>query len=140
MRRRTLLGSAAAAALAPGVGRAQATGIKVAFVATLSGPGAAIGNQLRDGWLAGVKHLDGKLGGVPVETLVIDDELKPDVAVTKVGGALERGQSRLCRRRCVQQRFAGDIPAGHRERHILDFRECRSIDIRRQGLQSALVL
>jgi branched-chain amino acid transport system substrate-binding protein len=89
MRRRTLLGTAAAA-FAPHIGRAQATGIKVAFVATLSGPGAAIGNQMRDGWLSGVKQLDGKLGGIPVETLVIDDELKPDVAVTKVGAALER--------------------------------------------------
>jgi branched-chain amino acid transport system substrate-binding protein len=90
MRRRLLLGSAAAAALTPRGGIAQAAGIKVAFVATLSGPGAALGNQLRDGWLAGVKHLDGKLGGIPVQTLVIDDELKPDVALTKVGEALER--------------------------------------------------
>jgi branched-chain amino acid transport system substrate-binding protein len=90
MRRRLLLGSAAAAALAPRNGQAQPAGIRVAFLATLSGPGAALGNQLRDGWLAGVKHLDGKLGGIPVQTLVIDDELKPDVALTKVGEALER--------------------------------------------------
>lgn len=90
MQRRTLLGGAAAASLAPAILRAQPAGLKVALVATLSGPGAAIGTQLRDGWLLGVKHLDGKLGGVPAETLVIDDELKPDVAVTKVGAALER--------------------------------------------------
>lgn len=90
MRRRILLGSATAAVLAPGVVRAQAAGIKVAFVATLSGPGAPLGNQMRDGWLAAVKHLGGTLGGVPVETLVIDDELKPDAAVTKIGAALER--------------------------------------------------
>jgi branched-chain amino acid transport system substrate-binding protein len=88
--RRTLLGTAAAAVAAPAIVRAQPAGLKVAFVATLSGPGAALGNQLRDGWLLGVKHLDGKLGGIPVETLVIDDELKPDVALTKVGAALER--------------------------------------------------
>jgi len=90
MQRRTLLGATAAAAFAPGITRAQAAGIKVAFVATLSGPGAAIGNQMRDGWLLGIRHLDGKLGGVPAETLVIDDELKPDTALTKVGAALER--------------------------------------------------
>jgi branched-chain amino acid transport system substrate-binding protein len=90
MRRRTLLGSAAAAALMPAIARAQPAAIKVAFVSTLSGPGAAIGNQLRDGWLLGLKHLDGKLGGIPAQTLVIDDELKPDVAVTKVNEALER--------------------------------------------------
>ena len=91
MQRRTLLGTAAAVSVfAPAAVRAQASSVKVAFVATLSGPGAAIGNQMRDGWLLGVKHLDGKLGGIPTETLVIDDELKPDVAVTKVGAALER--------------------------------------------------
>ena len=91
MRRRTLLSAAAAtAALAPIGLRAQSAGVKVAFVATLSGPGAAIGTQLRDGWLLGTKELGGKLGGVPLERLVIDDELKPDVALTKVRAALER--------------------------------------------------
>ncbi len=92
MHRRTLLATAAAATFAgfaPAV-RAQPPGVKVAFVATLSGPGAAIGTQLRDGWLLGVKELGGKLGGLPAETLVIDDELKPDVAITKVTAALER--------------------------------------------------
>jgi branched-chain amino acid transport system substrate-binding protein len=88
-----LLGTAAAAGFSgamPSLVRAQAPGIKVGFLATLSGPAATLGNQLRDGWLQAVKHLDGKLGGVPVETLVIDDELKPDVALTKVRAALER--------------------------------------------------
>jgi branched-chain amino acid transport system substrate-binding protein len=93
MNRRALLGTAAAASFSgamPSLVRAQAPGIKVGFLATLSGPAATLGNQLRDGWLQAVKHLDGKLGGVPVETLVIDDELKPDVALTKVRAALER--------------------------------------------------
>jgi hypothetical protein len=40
---------------------------------------AALDKQLRDGWLLGTRHLDRKLGDIPVETLVIDDELKPDV-------------------------------------------------------------
>ncbi len=90
MQRRVLLATAASAALAPVVLRAQAPGVKVAFVATLSGPGAAIGTQLRDGWLLGVNELGGKMAGLPVETLVLDDELKPDVALTKVRAALER--------------------------------------------------
>ena len=97
MHRRTLLRGAAAATLAAGAptaSRAQPGGVagsvKVALVATLSGPGAALGVQARDGWLAGVRALGGRLGNLPVETLVIDDELKPDVAVTKVRAALER--------------------------------------------------
>ncbi len=79
------------AGLAARSARAQAAaGVKIAFVATLSGSGAAIGTQLRDGWLLGAKELGGKLGGLPFETLVIDDELKPDVALTKVRAAIER--------------------------------------------------
>jgi branched-chain amino acid transport system substrate-binding protein len=93
MQRRQLLGSAAAATLlTPAIVRAQPAGIRVAFVSTLSGPAAALGNQLRDGWLLGVKQLGGKLGGIPTETLIIDDGLKPDTAVTKVSAALERDQ------------------------------------------------
>lgn len=92
MHRRTLLGGAAAATLAglAPPARAQSSGVKVAFVATLSGPGAAIGTQLRDGWLLAMKELGGKMGALPVETLVIDDELKPEAALTKVRAALER--------------------------------------------------
>ncbi|WP_207461438.1 ABC transporter substrate-binding protein [Azospirillum sp. SYSU D00513] len=96
MHRRTLLTGAATAATAaflgfrPSILRAQPAPLKVAFVATLSGPGAALGNHMRDGWATAVKQLGGTLGGRAVETLVIDDELKPDVAVTKVRAALER--------------------------------------------------
>lgn len=93
MHRRTLLGSAAAATiagLAPSPGRAQAAGVKIGFVATLSGPGAALGTHMRDGWLTAMTQLGNKLGGVPAETLMIDDELKPETAVTKVRAALER--------------------------------------------------
>ena len=37
-----------------------------------------------------MKQLGGKLGGVETEVVVVDDELKPDVAVGKVKGLLER--------------------------------------------------
>jgi branched-chain amino acid transport system substrate-binding protein len=57
---------------------------------TLSGPAAALGQQVRDGFALGVKDLGGKMGGRDVEVVVVDDELKPDVAVTKVKGLLER--------------------------------------------------
>ena len=92
MHRRALFSAAALAGLAPRTSRAQAAApsVKVALVATLSGPGAALGTQLRDGWLLGVKELGGKMAGLPVDTEVIDDELKPDVALTKVRAAIER--------------------------------------------------
>lgn len=64
--------------------------LKVGVMVTLSGPSAVLGQQARDGFNLAVKQLGGKLGGVDTEVVVVDDELKPDVAVGKVKGLLER--------------------------------------------------
>lgn len=86
--RRTLLGGALA--LPALHARAQAAGVKIGLVAVQTGPQAALGTQLRDGWLLGLRHLGGRLGGLTAETVMIDDELRPEVAVGKVRAALER--------------------------------------------------
>lgn len=80
----------AAAALGVSTFAAQAEGLKIGFMATLSGPPAVLGKHMRDGFLLGVKQADGKLGGMDTEVIVVDDELKPDGAITKVQGLLER--------------------------------------------------
>src|SRR6186713_3125389 len=64
--------------------------LKIGVIVTLSGPAAALGQQVRDGFALAVKDLGGKMGGRDVEVVVVDDELKPDIAVTKVKGLLER--------------------------------------------------
>src|SRR6195952_4198717 len=64
--------------------------LKIGVIVTLSGPAAALGQQVRDGFNLAVKDLGGKMGGRDVEVIVADDELKPDGAVTKVKGLLER--------------------------------------------------
>src|SRR5919202_4210608 len=64
--------------------------IKIGLVTTLTGPAAVLGQQLRDGFTLAVKDLGGKLGGKEAEVVVVDDELKPDVAVQKVKGLIER--------------------------------------------------
>ena len=64
--------------------------IKVGIIVTLSGPAAVLGQQSRDGFQLAVKDLGGKMGGKDVEVVVVDDELKPDGAVTKAKGLLER--------------------------------------------------
>ena len=78
-----LAGAAAQPALA-------ADKIKIGVIVTLSGPAAALGQQVRDGFNLAVKDLGGKMAGKDVEIVVADDELKPDVAITKVRGLLER--------------------------------------------------
>ena len=64
--------------------------LKIGVIVTLSGPAAALGQQVRDGFTLAVKDLGGKMAGRDVEVVVVDDELKPDGAVTKVKGLLER--------------------------------------------------
>lgn len=68
---------------------ACAQSVKVAVIATLSGPQATLGEQIRDGFNLGVEKSGGKLGGLPTEVTIIDDELKPDLAVTKIRGLME---------------------------------------------------
>lgn len=75
-----------------GASHAETPTLRIGLVATLSGPQAALGEQVRDGFQAGLDSLGGKLGGLPVELTIIDDELKPDLAVTKVRGYMESGK------------------------------------------------
>jgi branched-chain amino acid transport system substrate-binding protein len=86
---RTLLATAVALCCAASGASAQEK-LKVGVMATLSGPAAVLGQHMRDGFQLGIRHLGGKLGGLEVEVVVVDDELKPDVGVQKVQGLLER--------------------------------------------------
>jgi branched-chain amino acid transport system substrate-binding protein len=69
---------AAAAVLATGVHAADK--VKVGFISTLSGPSAQPGVDIRDAFQLAVKMNGGKLGGLPAEVIVGDDQFKPDVA------------------------------------------------------------
>ncbi|QTG16900.1 ABC transporter substrate-binding protein (plasmid) [Agrobacterium tumefaciens] len=64
--------------------------VKVGMVLTLSGPPAAVGQQVRNGFDMALEELGGKLGGLPAELTVQDDELKPDIAVTKAQALVQR--------------------------------------------------
>ena len=54
-------------------------GVKVGLISSLSGPGAGLGVDIRDGFQLAVKIEDGKLGGQQVELIVADDQASPDV-------------------------------------------------------------
>ena len=80
MKRIGFLVTAALAALALTPAQAQDK-LKIGIISTLTGPPAVIGQQLRNGFLLGVKAHGGKLGGREAEVIVADDELKPDQTV-----------------------------------------------------------
>ena len=77
-----------ALAAAPAV-LAQAP-LKIGFMAELSGPQGAIGQDQFDAFMMVVQANGGRLGGVPVEILREDSQLKPEVAVQIVDKLIER--------------------------------------------------
>ncbi len=54
--------------------------VKVGMLTTLSGAGAGLGVDIRDGFTLALKHLDSKFGTLPVEVVSGDDQQNPDVA------------------------------------------------------------
>jgi len=85
---KTLIGAAAAALLAAVPAAAQS--VKIGFIATFSGPGGTIGTHLYDGFMLGIEHAGGKLGGLTPEVLKEDDQLKPDVGLQAAQKLLQR--------------------------------------------------
>lgn len=54
--------------------------VKIGMLTTLSGAGAGLGVDIRDGFDLALKHLGNKMGNLPVEVLTSDDQQNPDVA------------------------------------------------------------
>ena len=82
------LGALCAAAAMSGAG-AQAP-IKIGFMAELSGPQAALGQDQYDAFMMVVEQNGGKLGGVPVQIIKEDSQLKPEVATQIVDKLIEK--------------------------------------------------
>ena len=74
MKLKSLILTTAIAALASGV---SAEGIKVGMITTLSGGGAGLGIDVRDGFMLAIGQSDRS----DIEVVIEDDQRKPDVAV-----------------------------------------------------------
>ena len=64
--------------------------VKIGFLATMSGPGGALGQDQYDAFMLGIEHAGGKLGGAAVQVIREDDQLKPDVGVQMAQKLIER--------------------------------------------------
>ncbi|WP_299667969.1 ABC transporter substrate-binding protein [uncultured Ruegeria sp.] len=82
----------AAACAASMIGPALAQDLKIGVVVPLSGPPAVLGKQVEDAFRLAVEDMNGEVGGVSTEVFVVDSELKPEVALTRVKGLLERDE------------------------------------------------
>ncbi|MDX9994747.1 MAG: ABC transporter substrate-binding protein [Rhodocyclaceae bacterium] len=79
--KKILVGALLAASLTALQTAHAADTVKVGFLSTLSGPAAGLGVDIRDGFQLAMKHLDGKLGGLPAEVIVADDQQKPNTGM-----------------------------------------------------------
>lgn len=87
---------ALAAALALGIAAMPAAAqIKIGFIATFSGPGGALGQDLYDAFMLGIDHAGGRLGGQAVEVIKEDDQLKPEVGVQIAQKLIERDKVQI---------------------------------------------
>ncbi len=80
----------AAAGLFTGLTHAQSGPIKIGFVAELSGPQAPLGQDQYDALMLLIEQNGGKLGGVAVQVIKEDSQLKPDVANQVVDKLIEK--------------------------------------------------
>ena len=68
--------------VAPALALAQgAEKLKIGLITTLSSPAATAGPEMVDGFKLGIKDSGDALGGRPVDLVIGDDQLKPDVSV-----------------------------------------------------------
>ena len=77
MKLKSLIAAASLAALATGATGVSAEGVKVGMITTLSGGGAGLGIDVRDGFMLAVNQA----GRSDLEVVIEDDQRKPDIAV-----------------------------------------------------------
>lgn len=85
-----LMGLCAAGIWCGVAGAVHAEPLKIGMLTTLSGPNAALGIDIRDGFALGLEHLGGSLAGRETEVIEADDQLKPDIAVQRAAELVER--------------------------------------------------
>ena len=94
MRTGTWLLALAAASLVCMPAQAQ-TPIKIGFMAEMSGPQGALGQDQYDALMLVVERNGGKLGGVPVEIIKEDSQLKTDLAQQLVDKLIEKDKVQI---------------------------------------------
>ena len=133
---RTCIG-AAAVGDGGSAGLTAADKVKVGFVSTLSGPSSALGVDIRDGFLLAVKLNGGKLGGLPAEVMVSDDQFKPDVAKQLFEKNIKRDKVDFMTGVVFSNIMLAALPEALDSRHHLHQPQRGAVVDRGQGLQPA---
>ncbi len=87
-----LLAGAIAAMLAFATPAVAQQKLKIGFITTFSGPQGVMGQYMKDSVELALDHLGRKIGGMEVEMIYGDDQLKPDVGVQVAEQMLKKDQ------------------------------------------------
>jgi len=69
--------------------------LRIGFMAELSGPQGALGQDQYDAFMLVVERNGGKLGGVPVQVIKEDSQLKPEVATQLVDKLIDKDKVQI---------------------------------------------
>jgi len=89
---RALAVGATAVALAFAGPAGAADKVKIGFITTFTGPQGVMGQYMKDSVELALDHLGRKMGGLPVEVVYGDDQVKPDVGVQVAEEMLKKQQ------------------------------------------------
>src|SRR5919204_2392690 len=89
---RSLAAAAVAGAFAFAGPAAAQQKVKIGFITTFSGPQGVMGQYMKESVELAIEHLGGKVGGLPVEMIYRDDQVKPDVGVQAAEELLKKDQ------------------------------------------------
>ena len=101
--------------------------VKVGMITTLSGGGAGLGIDVRDGFMLAIKQS----GRTDIEVVIEDDQRKPDIAVQLADKMV---QGRCSNRHNMVKPCNGSCAVCYRSRKILSFTECWSVSSSRRWL------
>jgi branched-chain amino acid transport system substrate-binding protein len=87
----TAIAAVASFALLPAPAAAQQK-LKIGFITTFTGPQGVMGQYMKDSVELALDHLGRKVGGMDVEMIYGDDQLKPDVGVQVAEEMLKKHQ------------------------------------------------
>ena len=129
---------AALALLCAGPAAAQAP-VKIGMITTLSGPGGYLGEDVRDAFQLAIDEEGGKLGGVPVQLIVEDDDLKPANGKQIADKMLQQDKVKLVTGLIFSNVAGAVAPTCSRPARSTCQPECGPVELRRQGVPQELL-
>ena len=133
MRKSLSLLTAAVAAMALATA-AHAETLKVGMITTLSGGGAALGIDVRDGFMLAIKQ-----AGADIEVVVDDDQRKPDIAVQLADKLIQSDKVDVLTGIIWSNLAIAVVPAAVQQGQVLPLAQRGAVASRRQTLSQELL-